>query len=254
VNLFEELHLQSVDLEEVTTQWDLQARRDHKYLVPIDVIMEIVANVDDHFASLKIDGLSTFSYSTQYFDTPDFRLYEQHFKRVRRRCKVRYRSYLDSPLRRLEVKAKTIRSQTAKWSLDGSPGLDDDGKLFVRESLNQSYGDGFHAGVEYELVPTVKMHFERSTLVSLNALDRITIDTNVSMVINDKNAQLDPAMAIVEVKTAAIRGEFTKLLLNAGYRPAALSKYAAAVDLMASHRPRAHAPGRLAKLFTVTTI
>jgi hypothetical protein len=88
--------LQAASLAEVIERSALQARIEHRYLVPLERFAELAARLPDTYAVLEIDQLRGFAYESVYFDTPDLLTYRQHLQGRRRRYKVRTRAYLDS--------------------------------------------------------------------------------------------------------------------------------------------------------------
>ena len=109
--------LPAASLAEVIERSALQARVDHKYLVPLERFAELAARLPDTYAVLEIDQLRGLAYESVYFDTPDLLTYRQHLQGRRRRYKVRTRAYLDSGACMFEVKLKGRREQTIKARL-----------------------------------------------------------------------------------------------------------------------------------------
>jgi hypothetical protein len=106
--------LPAVSLAEVVERSALQARIEHKYLVPLERFAELAARLSDTHAVLEIDQLRGFAYESVYFDTPDLLTYRQHLQGRRRRYKVRTRAYLDSGDCRFEVKLKGAGSRPSR--------------------------------------------------------------------------------------------------------------------------------------------
>jgi len=109
--------LPAASLAEVIERSALQARIDHKYLVPLERFAELAARLPDTYAVLEIDQLRGLAYESVYFDTHDLLTYRQHLQGRRRRYKVRTRAYLDSGACMFEVKLKGRREQTIKARL-----------------------------------------------------------------------------------------------------------------------------------------
>jgi Domain of unknown function (DUF4956)/VTC domain len=109
--------LPPASLAEVIERSALQARIEHKYLVPLERLAELAARLPDTYAVLEIDQLRGFAYESVHFDTPDLLTYRQHLQGRRRRYKVRTRAYLDSGDCMFEVKLKGRRAQTIKARL-----------------------------------------------------------------------------------------------------------------------------------------
>ena len=245
--------LTPITLPQVVEGWSLQERVDRKYIVPIATLHALIADHPSWYGVLCIARRRTFSYRTQYFDTPDGLSYHQHARGVRRRFKVRVRHYVDSDLHRLEVKTKGLRSRTVKYALDGARGLGGPGTDFVRTSLVESYGPTYPASVVSALQPGLIMTYERTTLVSFRSRERVTIDTQLCVDHDGVRAWLLPALGLVEVKTAGPRCDTDRWLLSAGCRPVAFSKYVAGVEVTTG-RARRHPPRLLGSTFCLSPL
>jgi hypothetical protein len=239
--------LPSLSLAEVVEGWSLQDREDRKYLIPAGVIAEVLAARHSDYSVLEIDGRRDFGYWTLYYDTPDLLTYRDHAQGVRRRFKVRVRRYLDSDLRRMEVKSKGSRSRTVKYGLDGADRLDKRAAAFVRASLDRAYGPDYRPDVVAGLRPGLSMTYERTTLVSRLG-ERVTIDTDLSMRRGRTRIDLLAGLALVEVKSSGSRSTTDRDIVGTGYRPISFSKYVAGIELT-SGRIRRHRPGLLRASF-----
>src|SRR5689334_15515110 len=103
-----------VGLETLVEHAALMQRTDRKYIVPVDAVRELVAEISDTHRALEIKGRRYTSYRTLYFDTPDLVSAKSHVQRRRRRWKVRSRLYVEDQLCRVEVKTKDNRGETVK--------------------------------------------------------------------------------------------------------------------------------------------
>ena len=112
---FELLGLPEISLRELSARAELLKRTDRKYLVPDRTVVEMVGFLCDIGAcALTIDGLQTFGYLSDYYDTLDFALYRAAATKRRRRFKLRSRVYLDSGLHFMELKTRSGRGQNVK--------------------------------------------------------------------------------------------------------------------------------------------
>lgn len=224
--------LPPITLDEVLAEAALQVRVDRKYLVPIEVFVELVTRLRDRFAVLEIDGQRMFRYESVYFDTPSLRLYRQHVQRRRYRYKVRTRSYLDSGECSFEVKLKGNRSETVKSRM--SYPLEDRARLtapaweFLAEQLRSTYG----IGIDAELRPALATTYRRSTLVDRDRHARMTCDIDLRF--TDRTASVDvlPSTVLVESKTAGRAGAADLVLRELQVRPIQVSKYCVAAALL----------------------
>jgi hypothetical protein len=244
--------LTPMSLDQVVAGWSLQDREDRKYVIPLVSLNAVIAAHRSSYGVLRMDRRSSFSYRTQYFDTPDGLSYQQHARGVRRRFKVRVRHYLDSDLHRLEVKTKGTGSRTVKFALDGTCSLTGSGLDFVWASLAQSYGPTYPARIVGALQPGLTMTYRRTTLVSLHGGERVTVDTQLCVDHSGVRAWLLPALALVEVKATEPRCDTDRWLLGAGCRPISFSKYVAGVEVTTG-RSRRHSPRMLRSTFSLSS-
>ena len=242
--------LPSLTLAEVVEGWSLQDRMDRKYLVPAKTLGELIAGRRAEYGVLQIDQRVNFGYETMYFDTPDMLTYRQHAQGVRRRFKVRVRRYQESGLLRLEIKTQGVRSRTVKYALEGANTVHGPAAIFVRQSLDDSYGSSYLADVVSTLEPGLVMTYRRTTLVSLRGGERVTIDSGLSIDHRGVQAQLLPGLALVEVKSEDARSGTDRALVRARFRPLSLSKYVAGIELT-NGRARQHPPRLLRSAFTI---
>jgi hypothetical protein len=245
------MQIPSIDLASVESGWKLQNRHDSKYLVHTNLLQETLNQATLEFAQLEIDGLRSFTYQTDYFDSADFDSYRQHHRGQRKRFKLRHRHYLDSDLHRLEVKMKLIRSQTKKLSLENHQNFDDAGLSFLRDSLFSTYGESFVGKTSFDLRATAQMHFKRQTLVNIKAQDRITIDSDFLSTHQGKSLILKPDFCIVEIKSENLRSQFQQELLRFGVRSRPFSKYLVTIDALHMHKPGSLSAAELNKYFEI---
>ena len=107
----------SVELAELMAVAELTTRVDQKYLVPTDLLPDLMARLPAPLAVLAIDGRRVFDYESVYFDTEAFALYHQHIQGRRKRFKARTRTYRDTGEMMFEVKLKGLRGVTVKERL-----------------------------------------------------------------------------------------------------------------------------------------
>lgn len=224
-----------ITLPEVLAEAPATVRVDRKYLVPVDVAQDFVDVLPPEFRALEIDGRRATSYSSTYFDTPDFRACREHIQQRRRRWKFRSRLYVEDRFCRLEVKARDGSGITRKFFCDIDPDghghLDRRGTEFLRAQLDEL---GFHdtEALTASLRPTLRATYRRSTLAARGHALRVTLDEAVSCSRNGHVVELDPGFVIVETKGGVLPGAADRLLRDLGQRPRSFSKYAAALSLI----------------------
>src|SRR3982751_3280228 len=79
----------AVDLDQLLAVAALTTRVDQKYLVPMELLPDLIARLPDRLAVLSIGGRRLFDYESVYFDTEFFALYHQHVQGRRKRYKAR---------------------------------------------------------------------------------------------------------------------------------------------------------------------
>ncbi|GAA1914727.1 VTC domain-containing protein [Nocardioides marmoribigeumensis] len=223
-----------LSLEAVTGTASALTRVDRKYVVPVAVAQHLVEELAGSAGVLEIAGRRTTSYLTTYLDTARLTSCREHLQRRRRRWKVRERVYVEDGLRRLEVKLRVGDGRTVKHLSPLAPVREGSGPLLEEDlpTLEGSLGAAGHVVAARTLRPTVTVSYERATLADLDSGTRVTLDTGVVSRLGDGQVWLDPSMVIVETKGHTRPGTADRLLVGAGHRPLALSKYVSAAALL----------------------
>lgn len=226
--------LPSISLEELNATAAFLTRVDRKYVMSPEDAAAFVAGLPEGTRALEIDGLRRFRYASDYLDTPDLNSFHATAHRRRRRGKVRTRTYLDSGLEFLEVKTK-FRGETVKTRIAFSgTDLDADASRFVATALAegglQPTGD---------LAPTLRVTYQRSTLLLPDADGRVTLDTGLQwqLASGEEARQLDD-LVIVETKSGRHACAADRLLWRTGHRPVGVSKYATGLAALRPELPR----------------
>jgi hypothetical protein len=219
-------NFQSISLAEVNSKAQLLKRRDNKYLVPVNSLLEVLKNAVNLFDVLTIHGEKIFAYSTIYYDDSDYQCYFDHHNGRRKRVKVRQRLYEQSDIKYLEIKLKSARKSTTKYrmptQINSRNYLTRDDMEFIKDNYFRHYCRKF----DISLKTSLAMRYFRFTLVGKHCSERVTIDSNLCFVGNTSLATIDSDQLIVEVKSKNGAGSFDKLLKQNGVRPKKrLSKY-----------------------------
>ena len=114
----------------------LLSRFDSKFLLHESQLDTLVTALIGRYSLLPSAGVPLATYRTIYFDTPDRRLFHDHFRGRRPRFKVRIRHYVERQVSFLEVKKKTSRDQTRKHRRPieyGQESLTDEDRRFIGE-------------------------------------------------------------------------------------------------------------------------
>jgi VTC domain len=224
--------LPAVSLDDVVSAARLLTRIDHKYVVPLSGLDDVLTKLD--MPVLEIDGRREFRYESVYFDTPDWTTYLASAWRRRRRVKVRTRTYVDSGVCMLELKSKGDRDQTVKeriaYDINDRATLTTGGRAFLVERA---------AGLAHgSLRPALTTSYRRSSFADVALGARVTIDTEI--VCEDARGERVgmPGYAIVETKSLNGSCPTDRMLWRAGFRPDSISKYGLGVAALHPHLPR----------------
>jgi hypothetical protein len=224
-------------------------------------LLELLNLLNDDVKALEIDGSVRFTYRTEYFDTSGRDLYRDHVQNKMRRYKIRERTYIDSGLSQLEIKARKGTTETHKLVLPNSQGLDENGIALIREYLSEVLSKRASLGawkkqsnrMPTELVSSAITEFMRITLLRPSCSEKITIDLNLHLQVNNESITSEPDVALVEVKSSTAKSFTVSQLRRLGFSSIKFSKYACAIDLLVSDRPRVHARRTLSKVFYSTS-
>lgn len=214
----------------------LQTRVDSKYILPWDVFTEFQQSLLRTHRALEINNRRTFTYESQYFDTPEHSLYRAHIQGQRKRFKVRTRRYVEAGRAFLEIKLKGGRGETIKRRIPHDPThlttMDGEDKAFIQKTVEELYGHAFDA----PLVPSIMTLYHRATLVAKDFSERITCDFNLDFEgPDDAEARLRQRFVLIEIKTAKGRGPSDRKLWRRGVRPLGGSKYCIGLSLTAEN-------------------
>lgn len=245
--------LAPVTLDELNDAAALQTRRDRKYVLTPDELVDLLSALPPARV-LEIGGARSFAYESTYFDTPDLDAYHLAAMRRRRRFKVRTRTYVDSGSCFVEVKTRAGRGTTVK---ERQPHDDADELGVARAFVSARLADAGAPSAPV-LAPTLRSRYRRTTLLLDDA--RVTLDTGLvwELLVPDgagphAGRHVDPAgpavrrsaaigdRVVVETKTAAGSGPSSvdRLLWRAGHRPDRISKYATGLALLVPVLPDA---------------
>jgi hypothetical protein len=223
-------HLPAVGLAELQETAALQTRVDRKYVLPLDAVPSLLADLPDGTRRLVIDDRDTFGYESVYFDTPGLDAFHLAAGRRRRRYKVRTRTYQDTGGCWLEVKTRGARGTTVKDRREHDPAARAcvGGALgFVVDTLRRQGIDLPAVDGEPELRPTLTTRYRRRTL-HLPDGARLTIDTGLQWLAPGTlgRSAAVPGHAVVETKSVAGASGADRALWTLGHRPSRISKYA----------------------------
>ena len=194
-------------------------RVDTKYAFKRAQLASILQELADYYYILEVNNQRTSEYSSLYFDTPDFELYNDHLTGRLSRFKIRFREYIRSGIKYFEIKHKNNKRRTIKYRVlqDAiSTHINNTAESFLREKT--SY-------LPENLDAKLWVNYSRITLMSKTSLERVTIDTDLKFRSTQSSKSFDN-LVIAEVKQHRSGKSYFKLVMKKNkIRPASLSKY-----------------------------
>jgi hypothetical protein len=214
-----------ITLDEMRNVRLMENRTDCKFVTSAGLLPQLLEAAAPRFSVQVNGGKRVAPYLTQYFDTPALSMYTMHQNGKLNRQKIRIRSYVDSGVSFLEIKNRNNRGRTSKIRVPVRPAavrsvaeLDGGQLRFLNENAV------FDAAT---LEPSLSSRFERITLVSGEAAERVTIDLNLSFLNHRTGSETLPDdLMIVELKQAGRQPSgFSDALRRLRIRPHSFSKY-----------------------------
>ena len=194
-------------------------RTDVKFVFHISKLDAIVLSAQEFYRTLLISNRFYTDYETNYFDTDNFKFYLDHHNKRYNRYKVRMRSYVNSDLHFFEIKHKNNKNRTVKSRLKIEKQTD-----VIQANCAELLENCI--GISPELLHrTIQINCKRITLVNKNLTERVTIDFDLSYLLNYQEHSY-PEMVIVEIKQDKSRkSDFLNILKQQKIRKMSLSKY-----------------------------
>ena len=204
------------DLDKV----QLLNRKDTKFVFSQNKLLQLLDRLKPFYWILEIEGKRTFIYDNTYFDTDEFFFYTQHHNECRKRFKVRHRRYCETNDQYFEIKIKDNKNRTIKKRLkinDGNGHFGEEEKRLISETIGLS---------PQHLIPKLNMQFSRITLADKSFSERLTIDTNLS-VLNGTGSKMFDQLVISEIKQKKYnpKSNFIRILRNLKIPEMRFSKY-----------------------------
>lgn len=159
-------HFSPVSLDDLNASAEMLTRVDRKYVLSLDRVSDLLAELPASVGVLEIEGQRRFDYETIYFDTPDLLCFAMSARGRPQRLKVRTRSYTQSRTSFVEVKTRGRHRETVKdrigcqWTTRGR--LTADGIAFAGTGLEAV---GQHPEVAASLTVAVTTRYVRTTLL-----------------------------------------------------------------------------------------
>jgi hypothetical protein len=208
-----------IGLNELNQKAALTSRVDKKYVIWPFQLPAILQHLKLTHQILQINNQRVSNYRSIYFDTPDLSLYHAHHNGVAARVKLRVRDYLDSNIQFFEIKNRTNKGLTSKRRTQFTE------SNLLNENLENAKNEFSRFINNKPITESLKINYQRITLVSKTSVERITIDGNLNFNHGDAVASYDDRI-IIEVKTEQLTHSSTdKLLKKLNIRDGSVSKY-----------------------------
>ena len=223
----------SISLSDLSQRAAMLERLDRKYIVDSDMLSRLLKGTSESFSALEIAGARTFSYRTVYYDSSDRQSYRDHHQGRRLRSKVRLRHYVDTGATFAEIKLKDRRGMTVKSRLELSTNdvyaLTNEAEEFIKNTYRSQYRREF----PHALLPTVKIDYDRTTLVADIGGERLTIDSQLRFAEGETAIDVGSDLFIVETKSANGNGLADRILRTLHQHPVQhCSKFCVATALL----------------------
>jgi hypothetical protein len=198
----------------------LQDRIDTKFMFHERILPSVLNRMKENYFALEIKGIRYNHYETLYFDTINFEHYLRHHNGRVNRFKFRARRYVESNLHFFEVKFKNSKGRTIKDRIkrqEITHELSDTSFELVKNISNVN---------PESLVAKLWVNYRRMTFVSKHSEERLTIDTKLIFIDNDRSIPLE-ALVIAEVKQGSARDKslFVSLMKEYRVKEKSISKY-----------------------------
>ncbi len=211
--------LQPITLDQ-TNAVKLMNRIDRKYWFNRNLLSLILDAVKNDYYRLEIDSESILNYSTTYYDTLKNQMFTAHHNGKLNRYKIRRRTYVQSGISFLEIKAKNNKGRTVKQRIpsDANPST-----FTVQEMDFIDNNTPFSCS---DLQPSLLNQFQRITLVNKDYSERCTIDTGLRFFRGNNKVILD-GLTIIELKSDGnnCNSKLARTLRDFRITPSGFSKY-----------------------------
>jgi VTC domain len=228
----------------------LMSRIDSKYVVTLNQLQKILAQLENDYYVQEIQSNRIFDYATLYYDTPEYEMYLAHLNGKLNRLKIRTREYTESHLCFLEIKTKSNKGITEKIrirherpdTIESEPS-----KVFI---------EGHSPYSKSCLEGKIWSYYKRITLVNKQKSERLTIDLDLRFQNNNSHQVVElPDMGIIEVKkNNDAYSPALELFAKMRMRESSLSKYCIGVALTEPNIKKNKLKSKLLMLNKITHI
>jgi hypothetical protein len=213
---------------ELIEQRALQRRVDTKQIVARSLFEKVFAGLDQDYALVMSSQRRKATYRNLYFDTEDHLCLREHHRGRRPRYKVRIRHHVDRSLSFLEIKEKRHGGITKKYRKPIP---------FMQEDINAEALSFIEANCPLparSLHPSIRIDFERITLVGCHLPERVTFDSRICFSKADDTPTPWNHGVIVEIKQERYkpRSPIMLALRKARAQSVSISKYCTGAYLL----------------------
>ena len=210
----------SISLEELDGV-KLLKRFDQKFTITTSQFEDIFPNLAKNYHCLTIKNQQIFEYTTDYYDSENYTMFNDHQNGKLNRYKIRFRDYSNTKNSFLEIKYKTNKGQTIKTRQEIN---------YKEREYNSENINFIEENSPYNLSMLSKKlsnKFYRITLANLFNKERVTIDNAIHFS-NENDDKTLQKLVVIEIKKQKNNMDSTvnQLLKNSGIRPTSFSKYA----------------------------
>lgn len=223
-----------ISLAETQNRAEFMTRKDRKYLLPVDLLGDLLHLAPEGTSVMEIDGQRLFRYHSIYFDEADRSAYLAGLRRRPNRFKVRTRHYVDSDLRLLEVKTMSARGETVKTRI-----AHDCGDLTELSDTERDWLAGFDQVRRHVdgLLPCLSTTYQRATFVLPEDDGRVTIDLGLTWGAPGSPGFAVGPYAVIETKGTGKATAIDQALWRMGIRPVPMSKFAVGLSILNPELP-----------------
>lgn len=231
----------------------LMDRIDSKFVAPVSLLPDLLEEMIPYFHVQTKNEITVAPYTTQYFDTPDLRMYHMHQNGKLNRQKIRIRSYVDSDLSFLEIKNKNNKGRTKKIRIPVEYQFLKSMEDLKEERIFLDQHSLFDTSL---LLPVLSNEFSRITCVNNRKTERITIDVNLKFNNELTGFQKDfENLLVLELKQDGWqRSDFRDILMKMRIKKNSFSKYCIGTVMTNNQVKYNRFKGRLARINKIVKI
>ena len=200
-------------------------RMESKFYFSIEELPAILNLMITDYYILDVNGVKVNRYESIYYDTEDFKLYLLNQNRIAKRCKVRYRNYLDSKLSFFEIKEKNNKNRTIKHRILNNDSDCSTDKMIVTNEIEKliQTTTPYNSKVFQK---KLAVYYSRLTFVNKTDCERVTLDLYLNFTNKTESVHYSN-IVIAEVKQTktTLNSIFITIMRRQKINEGGLSKY-----------------------------